>query len=332
MKALMLFVACAGLMISQAVFGADIDLGVEISEIMYDTPNDYDAGGEWIEIYNDTGSPLDISNWQVWDGANWRTISQESGYGDITNIPAGSYAVICEKATTHDFVTLYDGDPFPDFPTSRYLGRLDGTISLLQSGENIRLRDDSPTPVTYQDFDYPDNAENAALVKAVIRSSEDVSSNWVQATTVSGSPGVEGEDQSLPVLLSSFTALPGDGQIVLHWTTESEIDNLGFDVYRSLEEDGEYVRINGDRIQGAGSSSGRNVYSFTDVRLTNGQTYFYKLEDVSFDGKHTLHGPIRATPKAAVKGEEEASGEEWPKQSRWGKVKHFLKSRDEKNE
>ncbi len=327
MKAL-IFVACAGLCtLSQVVFGADINLGVEISEIMYDTPNDYDAGGEWIEIYNDTGSPLDISNWQVWDGAIWRTISQESGYGDITNIPAGSYAVICENATTYDFVALYDGDPFPNFPASRYLGRLDGTISLLQSGEIIRLRDDStPTPVTYQDFDYPDNATNAALVKAVIRSSEDASSNWEQATTVSGSPGVEGEDQSLPVTLSSFTALPGDGQIVLRWITESEIDNLGFNVYRSLKEDGEYRRINGDLIRGAGSSAMRSEYSFTDVRLTNGRTYCYKLEDVSFDGKHTLHGPIQAIPKGAAQSEEEASEEEWPKRSGWGKVKHSLQS------
>ncbi|MCK5733541.1 MAG: hypothetical protein KAI38_05105, partial [Candidatus Latescibacteria bacterium] len=131
---------------------------------------------------------------------------------------------------------------------------------------------------------------------------------------------------TLPVTLSAFTALPGDGRIVLRWITESEIDNLGFNVHRSLKEDGEYIRINGDLIRGEGSSAMRSEYSFTDVRLTNGRTYCYKLEDVSFDGKHTLHGPIQAIPKAAVKSEEEASEEEEPKRSGWGKVKHSLQS------
>ncbi len=135
----------------------------------------------------------------------------------------------------------------------------------------------------------------------------------------------QGLENTLPVALSSFTALPGDGQIVLRWITESEIDNLGFNVYRSLEEDGEYMRINGDLIQGAGSSAARNAYSFTDVRLTNGRTYCYKLEDVSSDGKHTLHGPILVIPKAVAKDEEGCV------RSHWGKVKHSLQSGDEKD-
>ncbi|MFH1008433.1 MAG: hypothetical protein V1800_13185 [Candidatus Latescibacterota bacterium] len=131
-------------------------------------------------------------------------------------------------------------------------------------------------------------------------------------------------DLTLPVTLSSFTALPGDGQAVLHWITESEMDNLGFHVYRSLKEDGEYIRVTGDLIQGAGSSPGRNEYSFTDLRLTNGQTYWYELEDVSFDGKHTLHGPIQSIPKSVEKSDEEASEGERPKRSDWGTVKHSM--------
>ena len=132
-------------------------------------------------------------------------------------------------------------------------------------------------------------------------------------------------DISLPVTLSSFTAFPGDSRIILRWITESEIDNLGFNVYSSLKENGEYRRINGDLIQGAGSSAMRSEYSFTDMRLTNGRTYYYKLEDVCFDGKHTLHGPIKAIPKDASETEEE------PKRSQWGKLKRSMQSGDERS-
>ena len=80
---------------------ADINLGVEITEIMYDLPGTgYESGGEWIEIYNDTGSPLNIVGWEIWVNSDWKAIGQVDGYGDISNMPPGSYAVICEKAGT----------------------------------------------------------------------------------------------------------------------------------------------------------------------------------------------------------------------------------------
>ena len=39
-------------------------------------------------------------------------------------------------------------------------------------------------------------------------------------------------------------------------------------------------------------------YAFTDVRLTNGLTSWYKLEDVAFDGTRTMHGPISVMQQA----------------------------------
>ena len=52
-----------------------------------------------------------------------------------------------------------------------------------------------------------------------------------------------GEEATL-VALSSFTATPSDRKVILEWTTESEIDNAGFNLYRSKSEDGEYIKIN----------------------------------------------------------------------------------------
>jgi len=110
------------------------------------------------------------------------------------------------------------------------------------------------------------------------------------------------EDVSLPVTLVSFTATVGDGEVILRWVTQSEVANLGFNIYRAQGEetkeesgepqDTEYVKINSELIPGAGTSTVRHSYSFTDRGVDNGATYFYRLEDVSLDGKSAFHGPV----------------------------------------
>lgn len=92
----------------------------------------------------------------------------------------------------------------------------------------------------------------------------------------------------------------------MRWVTESETDNLGFHVYRAFSQDGEYRRLTAELIPGAGNTSTRQTYSFTDIRLTNGVTYWYKIEDVAFDGTRTIHGPISVTPQAAEAVEAQA--------------------------
>ena len=109
-----------------------------------------------------------------------------------------------------------------------------------------------------------------------------------------------GGDRPLPVELSVFTAMSSDGQVVLRWATESEMNNLGFHVYRALSEDGEYDRLTAELIAGAGNTTTEQTYHFTDIRVTNGVTYWYTLEDIAFDGTRTMHGPIAVTPQAKV--------------------------------
>jgi len=99
------------------------------------------------------------------------------------------------------------------------------------------------------------------------------------------------------VTLVSFTASPGDGQVLLEWETASEIDNVGFYLYRSTSESGEYVRISefipseGDAVLGA-------KYSYLDQDVQNGVTYYYKLESVATDGSSEFYGPISAVPQS----------------------------------
>ncbi len=99
------------------------------------------------------------------------------------------------------------------------------------------------------------------------------------------------------VELSSFTIVPRHAQVVLIWTTEAEIDNAGFNVYRADIEEGEYVKINEDLIQSLGTPLEGADYDFVDDGVQNRKTYWYKLEDVDINGVSTVHGPVSATPR-----------------------------------
>jgi hypothetical protein len=100
--------------------------------------------------------------------------------------------------------------------------------------------------------------------------------------------------------LSSFTAKPLNSAVLLEWTTETELDNEGFNLLRSEEEDGEYVKINRYFIPARGEAGFGAEYSYTDYDVENGVTYYYLLEDVDFYGKSTLHGPVSATPNDII--------------------------------
>lgn len=68
---------------------------------------------------------------------------------------------------------------------------------------------------------------------------------------------------ALPVELSSFTATLVTDGVQIKWRTESEINNLGFNIYRSNTKDGEYTKVNARLIAGAGTDATPHDYSFT---------------------------------------------------------------------
>lgn len=84
----------------------------------------------------------------------------------------------------------------------------------------------------------------------------------------------------LPVELNSFTARIQGSSTVLNWSTLSEINNRGFDVLRS--SDGKNFSSLG-WVNGAGFSSDKLDYLFTDPAPESGHNY-YKLLQTDYDG------------------------------------------------
>jgi hypothetical protein len=101
------------------------------------------------------------------------------------------------------------------------------------------------------------------------------------------------------VTMASFTAAPTGKGIALDWTTASELDNLGFNIYRAKSADGPRTQLNASLIlsQVPGSPLGA-AYQFVDRKVRAGVTYYYWLEAVDVAGTSELYGPV----SAAVQG------------------------------
>jgi hypothetical protein len=107
---------------------------------------------------------------------------------------------------------------------------------------------------------------------------------WYGARTDFGTPA-DRTGQVLPVNLSFFRPTLQDGKVTIRWTTESELDNAGFNILRSDERNGEYKQVNAELIKGAGTTGERTNYSWVDQTAKPGVVYYYQIEDVSFAGE-----------------------------------------------
>ncbi len=84
----------------------------------------------------------------------------------------------------------------------------------------------------------------------------------------------------VPVELTSFSANVNNGNVVLNWTTATELNNQGFEVERKIA-DGQFITIG--HVQGNGTTTETKEYSFTDANAQIGN-YTYRLKQVDFNG------------------------------------------------
>ena len=113
----------------------------------------------------------------------------------------------------------------------------------------------------------------------------------------------------LPVSLSKFRPLRNQdtGHVDIQWITESELNNAGFNILRSVAKNGAFKVINVKGIiAGHGTTSEQHVYKFTDATAKPNVVYYYQIEDVSINGLRTtlttthLRGHVGAGGKLTI--------------------------------
>ncbi len=107
------------------------------------------------------------------------------------------------------------------------------------------------------------------------------------------SPVFEISDETLPVTLSSFMAIPNvnNQSISINWTTQSESNLIGYHIHRAETANLESaVNVNGNIIPALNSPLVNN-YDFNDDEVEDQRTYYYWLQGIDFISNN-FYGPI----------------------------------------
>ncbi len=250
----------------------------------------YSTKDEWIELINNTATDIDLTGW-VLRARDGRPRIVLRGV-----IPAYGYFLLERR----------DDNTVADIPADQiYRGALENR------GEILELRDPSGKLIDSANGDggrWPaGNRRKRASMERICATLPDTDSNWATNDRVTrngqdagggpinGTPKAPNSQQSCgptAITLVRFQAIPqAQGGVLLTWETGTEIDNVGFHLYRGARPEGPFELVNERLIPATGDPLTGGEYTFLDTTAPPGTTY-YVLEDVDANGTRTTHGPV----------------------------------------
>ena len=317
---------------------------VAISEIMFATRNSRRAVSQWIEFYNTSTKIVDLRGWQLnLEMRSETNISKNKTltftFEGVHVGPKQTLLIVTQEGSNSGHFPehkVYDlSVQQKDMPgasellnANRYLLSSAG-FSLMLSDANGKVvdkignLDGDPKTVDAPKWKLPSGKTAAGQRSSLLRQYKDGEplvgtelSGWRAAknlqlsfrtywghSTDIGNPGYR-QGGYLPVSLSQFDAVLTGTEVVLKWTTASELDNAGFNIYRSESLKGEFKQINAELIQGAGTTGERQQYEWKDTTAKPNVSYYYRIEDVSFSGVQEQLQTVRMRGHVSASGKE----------------------------
>jgi hypothetical protein len=163
-----------------------------------------------------------------------------------------------------------------------------GTIAPWTIGDNVvRWTVETGNPIAAGTC-----SEDFSLTHPTCRANKD----W-GAKDNGNSEGEYGNLLSLPVELSSFVATTSNGKVTLRWRTETEVNNVGFTIYRSEKKDGKFVKVNDKLVPGQGNKVMPTDYKYVDKTAKPGKVYYYYLEDIDVEGNREKSDIVQSRSK-----------------------------------
>lgn len=111
--------------------------------------------------------------------------------------------------------------------------------------------------------------------------------------------------------------LPPDQRVAntARWTTASEQNSFGFDIYRGDSEKGEFTKLTKEPVLGAGTSDETHKYEYRDDTIDPCREYWYYIEQTNTDGSKEKISPVfHAPPKRRAAGSAPPQPAETPAQ------------------
>ena len=299
---------------------------------------------QWIEIANVSGAAVSISGWSLEiendsDDADVVGASIEIDLGDV-EIGADQVALVVSKEG-RDTSGIGDGDGdlradriidvqsdvSPDNARYSLISEMGFMLSLIPPRTGAVRTPGDVVGNLDGGWELPmSEGDRSSLIRREMGDAGEImgtdAAGWVLASDTmlkfayrptyygdaddAGTPGYNAGG-NLPVELSKFGAKrdPLTGTVVITWSTQSELNNAGFFIKRSQQQNGKFVSVNPTMIAGAGTTAEKQSYTYTDATADPNIVYYYQIEDVSLDGNrqtltraHRLKGHIGAAGKA----------------------------------
>ena len=306
---------------------------VVLSEFMFESEGGENSLPQWFEVYNNTNEEINLRRWRL----AWRSrlapsssVVSTTYFSDDFLIPAQQCRLIVTSLGRHSGVgnlsddAVYQALAQDDIANrNRLITR--GGFSLKLINPNDILVDQISTlseDMEDQAWQLPICLINGVRSSLIRRFDDGVPRSglerrgWRRAYDTKrlvaglyygsshdfGTPGYR-RGKPLPVELSQFSAKLVTDEVVISWTTESELNNAGFNIFRSTSRTKNFRRINAKLIQGAGTTGQRNTYQFIDKTAKPDVAYYYRLEEVDLSGTrvflntYRLRGVIKPTGK-----------------------------------
>lgn len=120
------------------------------------------------------------------------------------------------------------------------------------------------------------------------------------ALTACATDGGRRDAETAPASPAAAAAQPAVLENVIRWSTASEVDNFGYDVFRGPTEEGPFERVNEVPIPGHGTTDEPKQYAFHDTSIAPDTVYYYYVESISLQGERERFTPVFASkPKPA---------------------------------
>jgi len=248
---------------------------IVINEFMADPDCEAQDVGEYVELYNTTGSDIDIEGWTIEDdGSDNHTFNSANG---TTIVPAGGY-LVCGRDI--------NSEADPDYEYSFILANSGDEIVLKEGAIEI-CRVDYSSSVDGKSYELPFGYDYSDADDGVINSNEYVESSATYGCGDYGTPG----KTAIPIELLSFSAEKINDNVQVSWSTLTEENN-------------DYVAVEWSRggidfkeiakVDGAGTSRELQEYSYTHNNPANGVNY-YRLTQYDLDGRSETYNVVSVT-------------------------------------
>lgn len=248
------------------------------------------ASDEYIVLFNNTSSSLDINGYEIAYAASSGSVSIRKQFISSTVIPPRQYYLLSSNAS----VTVGNVSNQLTDATYTSFAADAGQIAFRKTSDQtviFALATGSITTFAFGLTTTHTTTTSASSQGAFqltssgntyIRSGDNNSDyTLVAASSISDVPN--SGSTALPVQITVFMLTVNKNKVTLTWSTATEVNNYGFEIQRSL--------VNGQRsvwekvgfVQGNGNSNSPKNYSFKD-EPKGGREFRYRLKQIDFNG------------------------------------------------